>query len=82
MDHRLFIANEWVAPASGASFETIDPAHSERTDFYAETMFANRQRKGITRREARALLGAPNYFAAMMVRIGDADAFVAGLTYH
>jgi malate dehydrogenase (oxaloacetate-decarboxylating)(NADP+) len=64
------------------SFETIDPAHSERTDFYAETMFANRQRKGITRREARALLGAPNYFAAMMVRVGDADAFVAGLTYH
>ena len=64
------------------SLETIDPAHSERTDFYAETMFANRQRKGITRREARALLGAPNYFGAMMVRVGDADAFVAGLTYH
>jgi malate dehydrogenase (oxaloacetate-decarboxylating)(NADP+) len=64
------------------SLETIDPAHSERTDFYAETMFANRHRQGITRREARALLGAPNYFAAMMVRVGDADAFVAGLTYH
>jgi malate dehydrogenase (oxaloacetate-decarboxylating)(NADP+) len=50
--------------------------------FYAETMFATRQRKGITRREARALLREPNYFAAMMVRVGDADAFVAGLTYH
>ena len=64
------------------SFETIDPAHSERTGFYAETMFATRKRKGITLREARALLGEPNYFGAMMVRVGDADAFVAGLTYH
>ena len=42
----------------------------------------SRQRKGITLREARALLGQPNYFGAMMVQAGDADAFVAGLTYH
>jgi malate dehydrogenase (oxaloacetate-decarboxylating)(NADP+) len=29
-----------------------------------------------------ALLDQPNYFGAMMVQAGDADAFVAGLTYH
>jgi malate dehydrogenase (oxaloacetate-decarboxylating)(NADP+) len=28
------------------------------------------------------LLNLPNYFGAMMVQAGDADAFVAGLTYH
>ena len=28
------------------------------------------------------MLGQPNYFGAMMVQAGDADAFVAGLTYH
>jgi malate dehydrogenase (oxaloacetate-decarboxylating)(NADP+) len=28
------------------------------------------------------LLAQPNYFGAMMVQTGDADAFVAGLTYH
>ena len=28
------------------------------------------------------MLRQPNYFGAMMVQAGDADAFVAGLTYH
>jgi malate dehydrogenase (oxaloacetate-decarboxylating)(NADP+) len=51
-------------------------------DRYATTLYELRQRKGITVREARALLHQPNYFGAMMVRAGDADAFVAGLTYH
>jgi malate dehydrogenase (oxaloacetate-decarboxylating)(NADP+) len=63
-------------------FETIDPARCDRIDRYAEMLFADRRRKGITLREARALVVEPNYFGAMMVRAGDADAFVAGLTYH
>ena len=62
--------------------EVIDPAGSERVDAYAAALHEQRQRKGITLREARALLSMPNYFAAMMVQAGDADAFVGGLTYH
>jgi malate dehydrogenase (oxaloacetate-decarboxylating)(NADP+) len=62
--------------------ETVDPTQSAWTDRYAETLFENRQRKGITGREARTLITEPNYFGAMMVRLGDADAFVAGITYH
>jgi malate dehydrogenase (oxaloacetate-decarboxylating)(NADP+) len=62
--------------------EIVDPATSERVDAYAAALHERRQRKGITLREAFSLLGQPNYFGAVMVQAGDADAFVAGLTYH
>jgi malate dehydrogenase (oxaloacetate-decarboxylating)(NADP+) len=62
--------------------EVVDPAVSDRRDAYAEGLHAQRARKGVTLREARELLQHPNVFGAMMVRAGDADAFVAGLTYH
>ena len=62
--------------------EVVDPAVSDRRDTYAEGLHAQRARKGVTLREARELLQHPNVFGAMMVRAGDADAFVAGLTYH
>ena len=62
--------------------EVVDPAVSDRRDAYAEGLHAQRARKGVTLREARELLQHPNVFGAMMVRSGDADAFVAGLTYH
>jgi malate dehydrogenase (oxaloacetate-decarboxylating)(NADP+) len=65
-----------------APIEIVDPAGSDRTDAYARVLYAKRQRKGVTLREACALLAQPNYFGAMMVEAGDADAFVAGLTYH
>jgi malate dehydrogenase (oxaloacetate-decarboxylating)(NADP+) len=65
-----------------APVEIVDPATSERIDTYAGALHERRQRNGITLREAYALLNLPNYFGAMMVQAGDADAFVAGLTYH
>ena len=40
-----------------------------------------RQRKGITISEAGDLVKDPNVFGPMMVKMGDADAFVSGLTY-
>jgi malate dehydrogenase (oxaloacetate-decarboxylating)(NADP+) len=65
-----------------APIEIVDPATSGRTDAYAAALHERRQRKGITLREAHALLSQPNYFGTMMVQAGDADAFVSGLTYH
>jgi malate dehydrogenase (oxaloacetate-decarboxylating)(NADP+) len=65
-----------------APIEIVDLTASERAGAYAVTLYEERQRKGITLREASALLSQPNYFGAMMVQAGDADAFVAGLTYH
>ncbi len=58
------------------------PPDFERWEAYVEEFYTLRQRRGVTRREAYELLRQPNYFGPMMVHMGDADAFVAGLTYH
>ena len=62
--------------------QIVDPTTSDRIEAYAHALYTKRQRKGITLREAHALLDQPNYFGAMMVEADDSDAFVAGLTYH
>ncbi len=60
----------------------IHPAKSEKGQAFAEELYRLRQRKGLTRAEARQLIRDPNVFAAMMVRRGEADALVAGVTQH
>ncbi len=62
--------------------EVVDPDRSPCLEAYAAALHELRRRKGVTLREARALVRQPNYYAAMMLRAGEADAFVAGLTYH
>jgi malate dehydrogenase (oxaloacetate-decarboxylating)(NADP+) len=62
--------------------EVVDPLRSEAAERYAEELYRLRQRKGVTMVEARDLLRNPNYFGAMMVRLGDADGFISGLTTH
>ena len=62
--------------------EIVDPSTSPDLEAYAEAFSTLRRRKGVTRREAAPLVEQPNYFGAMMVREGAADAFVAGVTYH
>ena len=64
------------------SVDVIDPAHSTRLDAYAEELYRLRQRRGVTRSEARELMTNNNYFGAMMVHMGDADGFVAGVSQH
>jgi malate dehydrogenase (oxaloacetate-decarboxylating)(NADP+) len=64
------------------SIEIVDPARSQRLTGYAEEMFSLRQRRGVTRREAAQLILNRNVFGSMMVRLGDADALVGGLTQH
>lgn len=54
-----------------------DPEQSLR---YAQALFARRQRKGVTYRDARRLMRDRNYFGASMVNAGDADAMVSGRT--
>jgi malate dehydrogenase (oxaloacetate-decarboxylating)(NADP+) len=59
--------------------ELLDPAEDEaRLDYYAETLYLHRQRKGLTRAEARERVRQPIYFACMMLLEGDADGLVAG----
>ncbi|MEZ5332338.1 MAG: NADP-dependent malic enzyme [Thermoanaerobaculia bacterium] len=58
----------------------VDPAASERRGAYADALFELRQRKGMTRSEALESLRDATAFASMMVRLGDADALVAGIS--
>jgi malate dehydrogenase (oxaloacetate-decarboxylating)(NADP+) len=64
------------------SVDIIEPDRSPRLDVYAEELYRLRQRRGVTRSEARELMANNNYFGAMMVHMGDADGFVAGVSQH
>ncbi len=66
-----------------SGIEIIDPKDFAEFEKYTEALYQIRQRKGITRVAAKSiLLNQPNYFGAMMVKIGDADGMVSGLTTH
>jgi malate dehydrogenase (oxaloacetate-decarboxylating)(NADP+) len=62
--------------------QIIEPARFPRLAEYTEELYRLRQRKGVTRKEAAELILNRNYFGSMMVRMGDADALIAGLTQH
>jgi malate dehydrogenase (oxaloacetate-decarboxylating)(NADP+) len=47
---------------------------------FGEMLYKKRQRKGLTRRDCVELMRDRNYFGAMMVEVGEADALVSGLT--
>ncbi len=52
----------------------------EKVDAYAEVLYKKRQRKGVSLRDCQQLMRDRNYYAAMMVETGEADALVSGLT--
>ncbi|MDR6300169.1 NADP-dependent malic enzyme [Mesonia maritima] len=59
----------------------IDPKsdeQKEQVEIYAEKFWKARSRSGITLYEALKLVRERNYFAAMMVKEGDADALISG----
>lgn len=66
-----------------AEVEIIDPksdAEDERKNAYANVYWKQRKRRGITLHTARSLMRERNYFAAMMVNEGDADALISGFS--
>lgn len=66
-----------------ANVEIIDPktdAEESRRNRYAEVYWSQRKRKGVTLYSAQRLLRERNYFAAMMVNEGDADALISGFS--
>ena len=56
----------------------VDPAASDRHQAYADEYHNLRKHKGLTPEEAFEAIADPLRWAAMMVRLGDADAMVAG----
>lgn len=47
---------------------------------YADRLFEKRQRKGTNKSEAHDLIKRRNYYGAMMVELGAADAMIGGMT--
>jgi malate dehydrogenase (oxaloacetate-decarboxylating)(NADP+) len=62
--------------------EIVDPKTSAWRDVYAQEYFWLRQRRGVTPTEARKLVDNRNIFGSLMVRMGEADALVSGVTQH
>ena len=59
----------------------IDPKTDEQNaqkNKYAEVYWKQRKRRGVTLLEAQKLMRERNYFAAMMINEGDADALITG----
>ncbi len=55
-------------------------SEKETVERYARLLYEKRQRKGFTYQDCLRLMRERNYFGAMMVETGDADALVSGLT--
>jgi malate dehydrogenase (oxaloacetate-decarboxylating)(NADP+) len=52
----------------------------EKREFFGSILFQKRQRKGVNKHESSKLMLTQNYFGAMMVETGEADAMLSGLT--
>lgn len=59
----------------------IDPAKSERTNEYANTLYELRKAKGMTEEQAQKLVLDPVYFGMMMVKLNEADGLVSGAAH-
>ena len=60
--------------------DVVNPKNFTRLEEYAQEYYNLRNRKGITLSDARSIIKDPNILGPMMVKMGDADAFVSGLT--
>jgi malate dehydrogenase (oxaloacetate-decarboxylating)(NADP+) len=66
-----------------ADVQIIDPKSDEeesRKNKYAKVYWEQRKRKGVTKYSAEKIMRERNYFAAMMVNEGDADALISGFS--
>ena len=61
--------------------QVIDPDGFEKMEGYKQAYYELRQRKGVNVTDAAKFVQEPNVFGSLMVKMGDADAFVSGLTY-
>lgn len=61
--------------------EIVDPAVFNKLEAYAKSFYEIRQRKGVMASDTLKKVQDPNIFGSLMVKMGDADAFISGLTY-
>ena len=61
--------------------QVVDPARFDKLEAYKSAFYEMRQRKGANLLDVAKLVCEPNVFGSLMVKMGDADAFISGLTY-
>ena len=74
-----------VKEGLGLNFEceAIDVRYDpRRRTTYADELHKLRGRKGLTPEDAVRMLKSTTYFAPMMVRMGDADGYLGGVSHH
>ena len=70
-----YIEKEKIAQPLLLTHDNLDP---EKQEEFANIFYERKQIKGVTFEESREVMENPLYYAAMMVRLGYADGFVAG----
>lgn len=63
------------------NIQVIDPREESQTlEEFGKLFFEKRMRRGFTMYEAKKMMQERNYYGAMMVETGQADALISGLT--
>ena len=81
-DTELILRAAKEAQISLEGIGLVSPRDDAARERYADAFWERRQRRGVTRAEALRRLLQPEYFGAMMVATGDADAVVVGENQH
>lgn len=65
-----------------SDMQLMDPMeeYEDKRNEFGDMLWLKRQRRGLTQYDARKLMRDRNYFGAMMVESGMADAMISGLT--
>ncbi|MFZ9956439.1 MAG: NADP-dependent malic enzyme [Flavobacteriales bacterium] len=74
------IAENHLELGDAVMIDTRSHSVDEQRAKYAQKLFEKRQRKGYTLHEAEVAMRNRNYYGAMMVVAGDADALITGVT--
>ncbi len=73
------IADEYSINLTGIKIvDYLSSEYRPKREEYARELWKKRQRKGLTYQAALSLMKDHNYFGAMMVETGDADAMISG----
>jgi len=64
------------------SVEVVEPAAHPKFESYVDEFHQMRWRRGLAREDAAKMLADPVYFGNMMVKKGDVDGLISGLTMH
>lgn len=79
-DKRIELAIEKLGLDLVRSVAIIMPSSSDKRESYANELWEVRQRKGFSKEQCFSLMKNENYYGSMMVRRGDADGILSGIS--